>query len=167
VALRYFNACGADLDGEIGEEHNPETHLIPRALMAASGELACLDIYGDDYDTPDGTCIRDYIHVWDLARGHSDALAYLYRGGDSCSANLGSGVGISVKQIVDSASRITGQRIPMRIGPRRRGDPAVLLANPNLAQAKFGFTTQHSDIECIVATAWKFSQSKKHSRSRF
>ena len=119
VALRYFNACGGDLDGEIGEEHDPETHLIPRVLMSLTGEVPELTIFGTDYDTPDGTCIRDYIHVDDLARGHLLALEHLFKGGPSDAFNLGSGDGFSVKQIIDAVERVTGQTVPRKYGPRR------------------------------------------------
>jgi UDP-arabinose 4-epimerase len=162
VGLRYFNASGADLGGEIGEEHRPETHLIPRALMAATGQLPHLDIFGDDYETPDGTCIRDYVHVDDLARGHLAALDYLDGGGVPCSVNLGSGSGTSVRQIIDVVERVSGRAVPTKMSARRPGDPAILLADPQKAQRLLGFATEHSDIETIVGSAWAF-----HSRRKF
>lgn len=158
VSLRYFNACGADLDSEIGEEHEPETHLIPRALMAVAGEIPYLELYGDDYDTPDGTCVRDYIHVADLARGHSLALGYLLSGGESCLVNLGSGRGTSVNEILSAVERITGKKVPVKIVPRRAGDPPILVASPYRAKELFEFVTLDSDIDTIVRSAWKFYQ---------
>jgi UDP-arabinose 4-epimerase len=160
VALRYFNACGADLKGEIGEEHSPETHLIPRALMAAAGEIPYLELYGGDYDTPDGTCVRDYIHVADLARGHIAALNYLRSGGESCSLNLGSGRGTSVKEILAAVEHITGKKAPVKIVGRRAGDPPILVANPNRAKELLELLTQDSDIDTIVRSAWQFYQKR-------
>ncbi len=160
VALRYFNACGADLDCEIGEEHSPETHLIPRALMAAAGEIPYLELYGGDYDTPDGTCLRDYVHVADLARGHIAALDYLRAGGESCSLNLGSGRGTSVKEILAAVERITGKKAPVKMVGRRAGDPPILLANPNRARELLEFVTQDFDIDTIVRSAWQFYQKR-------
>jgi UDP-arabinose 4-epimerase len=160
VALRYFNACGADLECEIGEEHSPETHLIPRALMAAAREIPYLELYGTDYDTPDGTCLRDYIHVADLARGHIAALDYLRSGGESCSLNLGSGKGTSVKEILAAVERITGRKAPVKMEGRRAGDPPILVANPNRARELLEFLTQDSDIDTIVGSAWQFYQKR-------
>ncbi|MGH6842717.1 MAG: UDP-glucose 4-epimerase GalE [Methylocella sp.] len=160
VALRYFNACGADLDGEIGEEHSPETHLIPRALMAVAGEIPYLELYGDDYDTPDGTCLRDYIHVADLARGHIAALNYLRSGGESCALNLGSGRATSVKEILAAVERITGKKAPVKMGGRRAGDPPILVANPKRAKELLEFVTQDSGIDTIVRSAWRFYQKR-------
>lgn len=156
VSLRYFNACGADSEGEIGEEHNPETHLIPRALMAAAGEIPHLELYGDDYETPDGTCLRDYIHVADLARGHLAALNHLRAGGESCAVNLGSGRGTSVKEILASVERVTGKKVPFKMGGRRAGDPPVLVADPSRAKKLLDFVTRDSDIDSIVRSAWQF-----------
>jgi UDP-arabinose 4-epimerase len=160
AALRYFNACGADPDGEIGEEHDPETHLIPRALMTAAGLLPHLDVYGNDYDTADGTCIRDYIHVLDLARGHLAALDVLRDGAQSLSVNLASGRGFSIREIIDAAVRTTDCRIPVEIKSRRPGDPPVLIACPERARTLLGFTTQYSDLDTIIRTAWRFQKSR-------
>ncbi|MET4634577.1 UDP-glucose 4-epimerase GalE [Kaistia defluvii] len=153
VILRYFNACGCDPAGEIGEWHSHETHLVPRVLMAAHGILASIEIYGDDHATPDGTCVRDYIHVTDLARAHGLALEHLARGGENLALNLGTGQGLSVQQILDAAARQTGNPVPSTIQPRRQGDPPILYADPSLARRTLGFTTQHSDIDTILGTA--------------
>lgn len=158
VALRYFNACGADASGEIGEEHDPETHLIPRALMAAAGDIPHLGLYGTDYPTPDGTCIRDYIHVTDLAQGHLLALDYLAKGGDSTAVNLGTGHGISVREIISAAERVTGKTVPLEITPRRAGDPPSLYADASRAKKVLGFEAEHSDVDNILQTAWTFYQ---------
>jgi UDP-glucose-4-epimerase len=156
AALRYFNACGADLEGELGERHLPETHLIPCALLAASGRHEHLAIFGDDYDTADGTCIRDYIHVADLARAHLLALRHLLDGGENLAVNLGTGRGISVLEILHSIRRITGRAVPIRIESRRAGDPPVLYADPSLARSRLGFSAEHSDIDTIIRTAAPF-----------
>ncbi len=152
VALRYFNACGADPDGELAERHNPETHLIPRALLAASGTIDRLEIYGDDYPTPDGTCIRDYVHVGDLARGHVLALNYLLRGGENLRVNLGAGRGWSVREIVTSIAHLF-RSAPVVVRPRRAGDPAILFADATLARERLGFSAMLSDLETIIRTA--------------
>ncbi len=156
AALRYFNAAGADPDGAIGERHDPETHLIPLALRAAAGAGPALGIFGTDYDTPDGTCIRDYIHVTDLARAHVMALRHLLAGGDSVAVNLGSGTGHSVREIVTAIARVTGRPVPFRVLPRRAGDPPMLTADPSLAAQHFGFRTELSDIDTIIhhAAPW-------------
>jgi UDP-arabinose 4-epimerase len=166
MCLRYFNAAGADPEGELGERHSPETHLIPLALLAAAAKLPALDIFGTDYDTPDGTCVRDYIHVDDLARAHVLALQHLLRGGESLSLNLGSGVGHSVRQIIAAVTRVTGLHIPVREQPRRPGDPPVLTADPSLCAARLGFVTAKSDLESIIADAapW-FIESACHARA--
>jgi len=161
VALRYFNACGGDLDGEIGEEHDPETHLIPLVLMSLTGEIPELTIFGTDYDTPDGTCIRDYVHVDDLARGHLLALQHLFKGKPSDAFNLGSGDGFSVKQIIDAVERVTGQTVPRKYGPRRVGDPPILTADISKARSELGFTTSVSDVDTVVSSAWRFHQSRQ------
>ena len=153
VRLRYFNACGCDPDGEVGESHDPETHLIPRAILAALGRLAELTIFGDDYPTPDGTAIRDYIHVRDLADAHVVAVRLLLGGGESISVNLGTGSGFSVREIVDAVERVTGLDVPRRIALRRPGDPAVLVADSSRAERLLGFSAAHSDVETIVRTA--------------
>jgi UDP-arabinose 4-epimerase len=152
--LRYFNACGADHEGEIGEWHNPETHLIPRALMAAAGTIPLLEIFGDDYPTPDGTCIRDYIHVTDLADGHIKALEHLRASGQNVISNLGVGRGLSIREILDAVARVCRCSVPFAVRPRRAGDPPMLYADPSRAQGILGFTAKHSDIETIIKTAW-------------
>lgn len=160
VCLRYFNAAGADPEGEIGEDHDPETHLIPRALMAASGEISELDLFGTDYDTPDGTAIRDYIHVTDLAEAHVLALRYALEKGGATQFNLGTGAGFSVLEIIAAVERITGRQLPVRIAPRRPGDPARLVADPARAKRELGFVTHHSDIDSIVRTAWQWQEPR-------
>lgn len=161
VALRYFNACGADTDAEIGEEHEPETHLIPRILMSLTGDVPKLTVFGTDYDTPDGTCVRDYIHVEDLAKGHLLALEYLADGKPSAAFNLGTGNGFSVKEIIEATERVTGLDVPREYGPRREGDPPVLTADISRAEAELGFTTSRSDVDTVVETAWRFHQGRK------
>ncbi len=158
VALRYFNAAGADLDGELGESHSPETHLIPLVLDSALGR-GTVEIYGDDYPTPDGTCVRDYIHVTDLAEAHVRALEYLMNSGSSIALNLGTGQGISVKQVIAAVEQVTGRKVLHRVAPRRSGDPAVLVADPSLARKVLAWHPRHSSLENIVSSAWKW-----HSR---
>ena len=160
VSLRYFNAAGADPDGETGEDHDPETHLIPLVLAAARGEAPPLTIYGTDYDTPDGTCLRDYIHVTDLAEAHVLALKKLMDGGETCALNLGTGSGFSVREIVRTAETVTGQSIPVRVGNRRPGDPSSLVSDPSLALHTLGWKPRHSDIGTIVETAWRWMNSR-------
>ncbi|MEO5613317.1 MAG: UDP-glucose 4-epimerase GalE [Cypionkella sp.] len=152
AALRYFNAAGADLDGVLGEHHDPETHLIPLALRAAAGQ-APLQVFGTDYPTPDGTCIRDYIHVVDLARAHVLAVARLLGGGDSLAVNLGTGQGLSIRQIIAGIEVLTGSTLPVQWGPRRPGDPPSLTADPALAFEKLGFKTESSDLATILRSA--------------
>lgn len=154
TCLRYFNASGADASGRIGEDHDPETHLIPRVLMALTGEISHVDVFGTDYPTPDGTCIRDYIHVEDLAEAHLKALEHLAGGGDSLQVNLGTGVGVSVKEIIEAVEAVTGQQVPVEYGPRRVGDPPALLADPSLAQEKLGWSARHTDVREMVRSAW-------------
>ncbi|MGX8008618.1 UDP-glucose 4-epimerase GalE [Mesorhizobium sp. ORM8.1] len=154
--LRYFNACGADPDGQIGEWHSPETHLVPRVLMAASGLIDEIEVFGTDYDTPDGTCVRDYIHVSDLARAHLKALEHLERGGQSLAVNLGTGRGVSIKEIVQAVSRVTSRPVPAVFRTRRAGDPAELYADPGSAHELLGFVPELSDIDTIVRTAAPF-----------
>ncbi len=153
VALRYFNAAGADPEGQLTERHDPETHLIPRALMAAAGRVDRLDVFGDDYATPDGTCIRDYIHVMDLASAHVAAVDYLRNGGDPLKANLGSGRGTSVRQVIDAIHQVTRRRVPVQLLARRAGDPPVLYADTTCARQTLGFRPRLSDIETIIKTA--------------
>jgi UDP-arabinose 4-epimerase len=156
VALRYFNAAGADPDGEIGEAHEPETHLIPLALAAAAGRGAPLTIYGVDYPTADGTCIRDYIHVTDLAAAHVRALEFAAAApaGTAAAFNLGTGAGFSVRQIVDAIVRVTGRSVPHQFGGRRAGDTPALVADPALAGRILQWRPMHSDLDTIVRTAW-------------
>lgn len=156
VSLRYFNASGADPSGEIGESHDPETHLIPRALMAVQGKVSDFAIYGDDYDTPDGTAIRDYIHVTDLARAHLLALKFLLSGGKGGCFNLGTGRGYSVREILQQISSETGTGMPLVVKARRPGDPPVLVADPARAKAILGFQPRYSDLSTIVGSAWKW-----------
>lgn len=156
VALRYFNAAGADPEGELGEWHDPETHLIPRALLAAAGKIAQLEIFGDDYDTEDGTCVRDYIHVTDLAQAHVLAYDYLVGGGDNLAVNLGTGHGSSVLEILSVIDKATGHKVPVIIRPRRVGDPPALYADPALARHMLGFEPHYSDMATIVRTAAPF-----------
>jgi UDP-glucose-4-epimerase GalE len=161
VALRYFNASGADPDGEIGEDHAPEIHLIPRAIEAATGGRG-LQVFGDDYPTPDGTCLRDYIHVTDLADAHVKALESIAGGGPSTAYNLGTGQPHSVKEVIDTVSRVTGRPVPWTLAPRRPGDPAVLYAAPAKARAGLQWTPTLADLETIVRTAWAWHE--RHPR---
>lgn len=156
VALRYFNACGAHESGMIGEAHAPETHLIPLALQTALGLRDRLQIFGDTYPTKDGTCVRDYIHVCDLAQAHILAMEYLLRGGESCSLNLGNGTGFTVKEILRAAELAADRRIPVSIGPPRAGDPIQLIASSEKARIQLGWQPKYTDINTIVATAWKW-----------
>lgn len=156
VALRYFNACGADPEGELGEWHDPETHLIPNALRAAGGKISHLPVFGDDYETADGTCVRDYIHVTDLARAHLLALEYLKAGGENLAVNLGTGKGTSIREILDAVARSTGRQVPIELHPRRPGDPPALFADPAMARRTLGFSTECSDLDTIVRTAAPF-----------
>ncbi|MDE4305398.1 UDP-glucose 4-epimerase GalE [Phaeobacter gallaeciensis] len=153
ACLRYFNAAGADPEGELGEQHDPETHLVPLALMAASGRREVLSIFGDDYPTPDGTCIRDYIHVADLARAHVLALQHLMQGKPSIKLNLGSGRGHSILEIVRAIEAKTGRKLPIRIEPRRAGDPPSLTADPSRAAEVLGFRAELSSLDQIIEDA--------------
>jgi UDP-glucose 4-epimerase len=159
VALRYFNACGAHPSGKIGEAHDPETHLIPLILQVPNGQRAKISIFGDDYPTADGTCIRDYIHVSDLAQAHILALDYLLRGGENNVFNLGNGVGFSVKEVIDVARAVTGHPIPAETTPRRAGDPAQLVASSEKAKTVLGWNPQYADLTTIVESAWKWHQA--------
>ncbi|MDA8231088.1 MAG: UDP-glucose 4-epimerase GalE [Magnetospirillum sp.] len=161
AALRYFNAAGADPDGEAGEDHEPETHLIPRALMAAAGLLSRLDVFGDDWATADGTCIRDYVHVSDLARWHVAALDRLAEGTPFLALNLGTGRGRSVREVVAAVERVTGRTVPLAIGPRRDGDPPVLVADPGRAKDILGATPRFADLETMVETAWRWLRRRR------
>lgn len=153
AALRYFNAAGADPEGQLAERHYPETHLIPRALLAAGGRIGNLDIFGTDYETEDGTCVRDYIHVSDLSGAHLAAVRHLLAGGNSLSVNLGSGRGTSIGEILDAVKRKTGRKVPVRYQPRRAGDPPVLFADTKKARLELDFTPALSDIDTIIRTA--------------
>jgi len=164
VALRYFNAAGADPEGDIGEAHSPETHLIPLVLEAAMGKRV-LDIYGDDYATSDGTCVRDYVHVSDLADAHVRALDYLLRGGDSIALNLGTGIGHSIMEVINSVERVTGRKVSHCVAPRRPGDPAVLVAAPRLSEEILGWKPGHSQLDSIVGTAWKWYSERQMEAS--
>lgn len=158
VALRYFNAAGADPEGKIGEVHEPETHLIPLVLQAALGLRSQITVYGDDYDTGDGTCIRDYIHVNDLVDAHVLALEALQAGDGSAVYNLGNGQGYSVNDIIDTARRVSGQHIEVEVGPRRVGDPPVLVATAEKARLELGWRPRYNLIEDIIESAWKWTQ---------
>jgi UDP-glucose-4-epimerase GalE len=158
IALRYFNAAGADPTGEIGEAHDPETHLIPLILDAAAGRRAQIDVYGTDYPTADGTAIRDYIHVQDLAEAHVLALRYLENGGESTALNLGTGEGHSVRDTIAAARRITGRAVPSRDTTRRAGDPPVLVADASRARAVLGWTPALASLDRIIETAWAWHQ---------
>lgn len=153
AALRYFNAAGADPEGELFERHEPETHLIPLALRAATGQGPALQVFGTDYPTPDGTCIRDYIHVSDLARAHVLALKHLLAGGGTLRLNLGTGKGLSVRQIIAGIEALTGRRMPVIWSPRRPGDPPALVADPREARVKLGFVASSSDLATLLADA--------------
>lgn len=162
IALRYFNAAGADPEGELGESHDPETHLIPLALDAAAGRREALVVNGEDYATPDGTCIRDYIHVSDLADAHVRALGLLLAGGESDRINLGTGNGASIRDIIGTIERVTGCKVPHSIGPRREGDPPSLVADAARAREVLGWKPRHSDLDTIIATAWAWHQKQNH-----
>ncbi len=162
VSLRYFNACGAHISGKIGEAHNPESHLIPLILQVPNGQRDFISIFGDDYDTKDGTCIRDYIHVTDLAQAHILAMNYLMDGGESNIFNLGNGVGFTVKEVIDTARKVTDHPIPAKITPRRAGDPAQLIASSEKAKTVLGWHPEHADLEEIIATAWNWHKNHPH-----
>ena len=156
VSLRYFNACGADASGSIGEAHNPESHLIPLILQVPNGKRESVCIYGTDYDTPDGTCIRDYIHVTDLAQAHILAVQYLRNGGESDIFNLGNGVGYSVREVIETARKVTGHPIPADETPRRAGDPARLVASSEKARTILSWNPVHDSLEEIIQSAWNW-----------
>ena len=163
VIFRYFNAAGADPDGLFGEDHNPETHLIPLILQAAAGKRASISVFGTDYDTPDGTCIRDYIHVTDLAQAHVLGLEYLLEHQTSQIFNLGNGNGFSVKEVVDTARQVTGKEIAIEECPRRVGDPAVLIGSSTKARQMLGWEPKYADLNAIVKHAWNWHQSRHFS----
>jgi UDP-glucose 4-epimerase len=158
ICLRYFNAAGADPDGLLGERHQPETHLIPLVLEAISGRQSHISIFGDDYDTPDGTCIRDYVHVDDLCEAHLLALNKLLLGSDSAVYNLGYGYGFSVKEVIDVAQKITGLPIKIEIRPRREGDPAKLIADAKLARSELSWSPRYDNLEEIIFHAWNWER---------
>lgn len=159
VSLRYFNACGADESGTIGEAHNPESHLIPLILQVPNGKRETISIYGTDYDTPDGTCIRDYIHVTDLAQAHILAVQYLNNGGESDIFNLGNGVGYSVREVIETARKVTGHPIPATESSRRAGDPARLVASSEKAKKILGWKPVHDSLEEIISSAWNWHKN--------
>jgi UDP-glucose 4-epimerase len=156
VALRYFNAAGSSEDGKIGEDHDPETHLIPRVLLAITGEIPAVTILGTDWNTPDGTCIRDYIHVEDLAEAHVLAIEHLAGGAGSAAWNLGTGSGHSVREVLAAAEKVTGKKAPAVEGPRRPGDPSILVAAADRVKRELGWKPQRSALEDIVASAWRW-----------
>lgn len=159
VSLRYFNACGADSSGTIGEAHNPESHLIPLILQVPNGKRESISIYGTDYDTPDGTCIRDYIHVTDLAQAHILAVKYLREGNESNIFNLGNGVGYSVREVIEVARKVTGHPIPSTDTPKRAGDPARLVASSEKARKILGWNPVHDSLENIISDAWNWHKN--------
>ena len=161
MALRYFNAAGADPQGRAGERHDPETHLIPLVLEAAAGLREAITVFGEDYPTPDGTCIRDYIHVSDLAAAHLAALTYLNGGGPGRAINLGLGRGFSVREVIDVCALTAGRRPKIIAAGRRPGDPAELIADPSLARSILNFTPLHEDLADIIATAWNWMQARR------
>lgn len=161
VALRYFNAAGCDNDGELGESHDPETHLIPLVLKAIKGERDSITVFGTDYETPDGTCIRDYIHVEDLADAHMLAVEKILNGGSSDCINLGTGIGTSVKEIIQASEEVTGKKVPLVFGERRAGDPAKLYASNQKSKEVLGWNPKYIDVKEIIKTAWRWEQNKK------
>lgn len=162
VCLRYFNAAGSDPDVELGECHEPETHLIPLILQVASGRRPHITIYGEDYDTPDGTCIRDYIHIQDLCSAHLLALQQLLDGGESNRYNLGNGTGFSVREVIESARRVTGHAIPCVVGAKRVGDPPRLVADAGRARSNLGWLPRYSDLDVILGHAWAWERQHAH-----
>lgn len=159
AALRYFNAAGADPEGELGERHDPETHLIPLVLQVARGQRKSISVFGTDYPTPDGTAVRDYVHVSDLAAAHVAAVEHLNAGGETLTANLGTGTGYSVREIIETCRRVTGRPIPHSDSPRRAGDPPQLVAAAERAAERLGWTPTQSDLDTIVATAWRWHET--------
>jgi len=160
VCLRYFNAAGADPDGQLGERHDPETHLLPLVLQAASGRRDRITVFGDDYDTEDGTCVRDYIHVEDLAQAHWLALQYMEREEKSAAFNLGNGNGYSIRQVIETVREVTGRELRVEEGPRRPGDPAVLVADSRRVVSELGWRPRYSDLADIVRHAWNWELQK-------
>lgn len=162
VTFRYFNAAGADPSGEIGESHEPETHLIPNVLRSVLGTGPALQVFGDDYPTPDGTCVRDYVHVSDLAAAHLKALDYLHGNDGAEVFNLGSNDGFSVRQVIEAAERVTGREIPYDVRPRRAGDPPRLVASSALARHKLGWEPKYGDLSTILDTAWRWHSAQRY-----
>lgn len=160
VALRYFNAAGADAEARIGERHQPETHLIPLALQAVLGKRPALKVFGRDYETPDGTCIRDYIHIDDLSSAHLLALEYLWNGGETAAFNLGNGAGFSVQEVLDAVATVAGKPVPIENTERRAGDPARLVADASLARKTLAWQPQYPDLTTIVQHAWQWEQKR-------
>ena len=158
--MRYFNAAGADEDGEIGECHEPETHLIPLVLQAALGKREAITVFGQDYPTPDGTCIRDYIHIQDLCRAHWMALEYLNEHQRSECFNLGNGNGFSVREVIEECREITGEKIQVIMGQRRDGDPAVLVANADFAKEVLGWVPEYKNLNTMISHAWQWEKSR-------
>ncbi len=156
TCLRYFNAAGADPEGELGERHQPESHLIPLILQAASGRREDIKVFGRDYDTPDGTCVRDYIHINDLCDAHLLALEHMQRTNQSAAYNLGNGNGFSVQQVIDAAKKVTGVDFTVTDAEPRPGDPAVLIADASLARQELGWTPRHDELESIIQSAWNW-----------
>ena len=167
VSLRYFNACGAHESGKIGEAHNPETHLIPLILQVPNGKREFISIFGNDYNTEDGTCIRDYIHVTDLAKAHILAVDYLLAGNESNIFNLGNGKGFSVKQVIDVARNVTKYNIPEVISERRAGDPAILIASSEKAKNVLGWKPEHDSLEEIISSAWKWHKNHPYGYNNY
>ena len=166
VSLRYFNAAGADTENEIGEVHDPETHLIPLVLEAAAGLRPGLTIHGADYPTRDGTCVRDYVHVSDLADAHVSALGYLAKHKGAAAFNLGNGTGFTVREVIAAVERVTGRKVPFREGPRRPGDPPSLVGNAASARRKLGWKPRHADLAVIIGTAWRWLLQGKGAKGR-
>jgi UDP-glucose 4-epimerase len=160
VCLRYFNAAGADPEGQLGERHDPETHLIPLILQAASGRRENIQVFGRDYDTPDGTCIRDYIHIVDLCSAHLAALEYLNKGGSSDRFNLGNGAGFSVQEVIEAVEKVSGKHVKVINGPRREGDPARLVADSKRAKSLLAWNPEYTSLETIVRHAWQWESKQ-------
>ena len=159
VCLRYFNAAGADPEGKIGEDHDPEEHLIPVAMQAALGNRPAMKVFGTDYDTPDGTCVRDYIHVLDLAQAHLAAVKHLRAGGESRQYNLGNGKGFTVRQVLDTTEKVIGKPVPREDGPRRPGDPATLIASSEKITKDWNWKPKYPDLETIIRHAWEWHRT--------
>jgi UDP-glucose 4-epimerase len=163
VRFRYFNAAGADPEGRLGEDHSPETHLLPLVLLTAMGKRESISVFGTDYDTPDGTCIRDYIHVTDLAQAHVLGLEYLLKGGKTDVFNLGNGQGFSIREVIEAARVVTGRPIAVTLADRRPGDPPVLVGSGEKAQRVLGWQPEYADLKTILAHAWQWHQKRHES----